>query len=402
MQCFVRWRKYWLWYGLDAKSIQSSGVRKCSSLQLLRSQLSLEGIQITKIQRLWPWQRYWPKRIDHGHLQTLLGQWAQLLCSGLPLLSCITLVHLEPSSGRLRYELIQLKSTLLTGSSFSKALSQSGIFPPTLVQLVAAGEVSGELAALLTQIHQQQARQINLKRRFKRSLFMPVVTLISGLMVSLLIIYWVVPEVANLYAVGSYELPVLTQWLLKFSHTAQTNTGHLLVILILAYIGLFWLWSKPNTRVRLERLLWQLPGIGRLMHSHSMADMFLVLSLTFNAGVPLLNCLTLAANSSQWQNISRDLKSAILGLKQGQKLSHILTKMAWQPQILQLIRIGETAGDLGLSFNQLQRYFEAQVISQSQWLEQLLEPILLVIVAGFVGFILVALYLPLFQMGQMI
>ena len=75
--------------------------------------------------------------------------------------------------------------------------------------------------------------------------------------------------------------------------------------------------------------------------------------------------------------------------------------MSWQPQALKLIRLGESVGDLALSFTQLQGYYEAQVIGQSQWLEQLLEPVLLIVVALFVGLILVALYLPLFQMGQM-
>tara|TARA_B110000261_G_scaffold23400_1_gene24984 strand:- start:10716 stop:10958 length:243 start_codon:yes stop_codon:yes gene_type:complete len=79
----------------------------------------------------------------------------------------------------------------------------------------------------------------------------------------------------------------------------------------------------------------------------------------------------------------------------------MLVKMGWQAPALQLIRVGEAAGDLALSFTQLQTYYEAQVINQSQWLEQLLEPILLLLVAIFVGSILVALYLPLFQIGQM-
>tara|TARA_B110000090_G_scaffold83298_1_gene94793 strand:- start:819 stop:1061 length:243 start_codon:yes stop_codon:yes gene_type:complete len=79
----------------------------------------------------------------------------------------------------------------------------------------------------------------------------------------------------------------------------------------------------------------------------------------------------------------------------------MLVKMGWQALALQFIRVGEAAGDLALSFTQLQTYYEAQVINQSQWLEQLLEPILLLLVAIFVGSILVALYLPLFQIGQM-
>jgi protein transport protein HofC len=392
---------WWLWYGFDATHRQCSGARRSLSRQLLRSELALEGIQLDRTQHFWPWQRHWPKRISNAHLQTLLQQWSQLLSAGLPLLSCITLVVLDQSPARLRYELIQLQKALLNGANFSQALSKSHLFSQTMVQLVAAGEASGELALLLTQIHQQHRRQTNLKRRFKRSLFMPLLTLLSGLTVSFLIVYWVVPQVANLYTSGMRELPILTRWLVNFSHTAQSSMGSVLGAFILAYMALLWLRTIPKARATLERVLWQIPGLGRLMYLHSQAEVFLVLSLTFKAGVPLLECLALAANSSHWQRVSRDLNKAIVGLHQGQRLSQVLTKLAWQSQALQLIRIGESAGDLALSFTQLHGYYEAQVISQSEWLEQLLEPVLLMLVAVFVGLILVALYLPLFQMGQM-
>lgn len=391
----------WLWVGSDAKQEQCSGVLWCLSRQLLRSQLALEGIQVDTIEHFWPWQRHWPKRINPKHLQTLLQQWSQLLSAGLPLWSCINLVYLAKAPKRLRYELIVLQKSLLSGASFSQALAQARIFPATLVQLVAAGEVSGELAQVLTQVYQQQGRQINLKGRFKRSLFMPLVTLLSGCGVSLLIVYWVVPQVADLYSTGAYKLPAMTRWLLHFSDAVRSSLGLLLLTFTGLYMVMIWLYSMPKTRVRIERVMWHLPGLGRLMYLNSQAEVFLVLSLTFNAGVPLLDCLSLAANSSRWENISQDLKRAAEGLHQGQKLSQMLTQLAWQPQVLQLIRVGEVAGDLGLSFNQLQAYFEAQVTNQSQWLEQLLEPVLLILVAIFVGLILVALYLPLFQMGQM-
>ena len=392
---------WWLWYGLDATHSQCSGARWCLSRQLLRSELALEGIQVDRMQHFWPWQHHWPTRINKTHLQALLQQWSQLLGAGLPLLSCITLVVLAQVPARLKYELIQLQKALLNGASFSQALAQSRLFPKTMVQLVAAGEASGDLATLLIQMHQQYGRQTDLTRRFKRSLFMPLLTLLSGCGVSVLIVYWVVPQVANLYTTGVNELPILTRWLVNLSHTVELSIGDIVGGCILAYMAVFWLWHIPKAKAPLERVLWSIPGLGRLMYLQSQAEVFLVLSLTFKAGVPLLECLALAASSSNWQHVSNDLNKAIVALHQGQRLSQILTKLAWQPQALQLIRVGESAGNLAVSFTQLQDYYEVQVVSQSEWLEQLLEPILLILVAVFVGLILVALYLPLFQMGQM-
>jgi len=396
---------WWLWHGLDSSQQECSGLQQCQTKSLLRLQIALNGIEAHKIKRIWWWQRRWPRRIAVKYLHSLLGQWAHLLAAGLPLLACVKLVPMGHAPMRLQYELVQIQQALLAGVSFSQALEQSGLFKPAIVHLVAAGEASGELPALLAKTHEQQTNHEQLKRRFKRSLFMPLVTLISGLLVSLLIVLWVVPQVASLYASAQYQLPVMTQWLMQAASGLQKHSLALLVWPLAVCLGTAWLWSVSSMRLTMELWLWRLPGIGRLMYLHGQAELFLILSLTFNAGVPLLNSLALAANASSWRRISRALTAACTQLEQGQKLSQVWQHMAGlaqtQAQTLQLMRMGEASGDLGLSLDQLQSYYQQQVMSHSQWLEQLLEPILLLLVSTFVGGILIALYLPLFQMGQM-
>jgi type II secretory pathway component PulF len=172
--------------------------------------------------------------------------------------------------------------------------------------------------------------------------------------------------------------------------------------LVLTTYGIaLWLWSKKTARLKLEWIFWRIPGLGRLVFLHAHADLFLVLSLTLNAGVPLITCLELAKKSSRSLRIKRDIEDIVLKLNQGQKISLIIGVLGWPPQVLQLIRVGEASGKLGVSFTQLHHYFEVQVSNQSVWLEQLIEPLLLLLVATFVGLILIALYLPLFEMGQM-
>ncbi len=390
-----------LWYGIDAFGVECNGVRECESSSQLHAQLMLEGIEVVKIRRLFQWQRVYPKKLAAADVQSLLGQWVQLLGSGLPLLSCIRLVQLENVSNRLRYELIKLQDSLLAGESFSKALAHSGLFEPILVKLVAAGEASGELSELLSQVHAQKSRQIELKRKLLRSLFMPILTLMSGFCVCLVIIYLVVPKVANLYATSSHKLPALTSWLLELSSVGSNELLLLLTLVLTTYGIALWLWSKKTARLKLEWIFWRIPGLGRLVFLHAHADLFLVLSLTLNAGVPLITCLELAKKSSRSLRIKRDIEDIVLKLNQGQKISLIIGVLGWPPQVLQLIRVGEASGKLGVSFTQLHHYFEVQVSNQSVWLEQLIEPLLLLLVATFVGLILIALYLPLFEMGQM-
>jgi type II secretory pathway component PulF len=124
------------------------------------------------------------------------------------------------------------------------------------------------------------------------------------------------------------------------------------------------------------------------------------LNLTFNAGVSLLEAIALAGNASSWRCISRDLDVATVKLKQGQRLSQVFASVGVPQHAVQMIRMGEASGHLGTSFNQLQGYYLQQAQSHSLWLEQLIEPVLLLLVSVFVGGILVALYLPLLQMGQ--
>ena len=391
---------HWLWRGVDGEQQEHQGLSQCGSRVLLQLHLSQQGIGLIKSQRVWYWHRRWPKHIATQHLQQLLQQWSQLLAAGLPLLLCLQLTQVDRAPMRLKIELVKIQQRLLSGASFAGAIARSGLFSSALVHLIAAGEASGELPQLLAQTHTQLAANNDLKRRFLRTMIMPSITLLSGVLVSLLIVYWVVPQVANLYASADYGLPVMTQWLMLVAEFLRYNGWILLVILLVLVVGLGGLWSLPRVRLVMEVGLWRLPGIGRLMRLHGQAEVYLLLNLTFNAGVSLLDAITLAGNASSWRCISRDLTVATAKLKQGQRLSQVFAHVGVPQHAVQMIRMGEASGHLGTSFKQLQSYYQQQAQSHSLWLEQLIEPVLLLLVSVFVGGILVALYLPLFQMGQ--
>jgi len=390
----------WLWRGVDSEEQECQGLTQCVSRVLLQLQLSQQGMGLINSQRVWYWHRRWPKRIAAQHLQQLLHQWSQLLAAGLPLLLCLQLTQVDRAPMRLRIELVKIQQRLLSGASFADAIARSGLFSSALVHLIAAGEASGELPKLLAQTHTQLTSNNDLKRRFLRTMIMPGITLFSGVLVSLLIVYWVVPQVANLYASADYGLPVMTQWLLLAADFLRHKGLSLLGLLVVFSAVAMGLWSLPRARLVMELALWRVPGIGRLMYLHGQAELYLLLNLTFNAGVSLLEAIALAGNASSWRCISRDLTVATVKLKQGQRLSQVFASVGVPQHAVQMVRMGEASGHLGTSFNQLQNYYQQQAQSHSLWLEQLIEPVLLLLVSVFVGGILVALYLPLFQMGQ--
>ena len=391
----------WLWVGADDKRVEVRGLHYCEDKTRLALYLAGRGVELVRARRLWVWQQRWPKKIAHKHLHHLLGQWAHLLNAGLPILACIELAQAHAGPLRLQLELVKMQRSLLAGERFSQALKGSGLFDDSTVALVVAGESSGKLAQLLATTYDQGTKASELKQRFKRSLFMPFMTLCSGLLVSALIIYWVVPQMAGLYTQGNHSLPLITQWMMDLSASLNRSGIWLVLVPIVAGLMMKILWRNPAMRPMLENLLWKIPGLGRLMYLQAHNELFLVLALTFNAGVPLLESLSLSAKANTWLRIRRQLHHTIDELQRGKKMSSVLTSIDWPDYTVQIIRMGEVSGDLGLSFSQLQGYFEAQTMSQSKWLEQLIESVLLLLVTGFVGCILVALYLPLFQMGQM-
>ena len=391
---------YWLWRGVDGQGQECQGLKQCDNRLLLQLQLSQQGIDLINSQRVWFWHRRWPKRIAAQHLQQLLQQWSQLMAAGLPLLMCLQLTQVAKAPMRIKIELVNIQQSLLRGASFADAIALSGLFSSALEHLIAAGEASGELPQLLAQTHCQLMANNDLKRRFLRTMIMPGITLFSGVLVSLLIVYWVVPQVANLYASANYGLPRMTQWLLLVVEFLRHKGWVLLVLTTLFSVVVMALWSLPRARLCMEMGLWRLPGVGPLMHLHGQAELYLLLNLTFNAGVSLLEAIALAGNASSWRCISRDLDVATVKLKQGQRLSQVFASVGVPQHAVQMIRMGEASGHLGTSFNQLQGYYLQQAQSHSLWLEQLIEPVLLLLVSVFVGGILVALYLPLLQMGQ--
>lgn len=228
----------------------------------------------------------------------------------------------------------------------------------------------------------------------------PLITLVTGLGVSLLMLMWVVPKAGNFYQHSQQPLPGLTQGLLALSYQLQVGFLPAIVILLSSMVCLTMAWRHHRYRCNMERILWWLPLIGTLCRLHSHAQLCLVLAITFNAGLSLPQCLIAAQRASSWAIIRQSLVILQRQLQQGHSLSQVFNSGAWNELFKQMIAVGDAAGTMGATLKQLQQHYQQALTEYTQLLSKLVEPLLMLLLGGLVGTMVIALYLPLLQLGQ--
>ncbi|MFC3396646.1 protein transport protein HofC [Brenneria rubrifaciens] len=345
--------------------------------------------------------RYWKRE----HVGEVFKQLGMLLQAGLPLLDALKLLAEQHQRPGWRCVLKDIGDQVAQGKSLSETLTDySHIFPVVYRSLVAVGELTGKLDECCLQLSHQQERQCYLQRKVIKALRYPCFVLIVATLVCTLMLTLVLPEFANLYASFDTPLPWFTQRLIHLA--AWVADYGLATLLSLAALLLIYLGMRRNRvawREREQACLLKIPVISDLIRGKCLHQTFKILAMTQYAG------LTLPAGLDAAGTISHlPYQSAVQRIQQ-QIQQGITLHRAIQPFILlfpapcqQLIRVGEETGALDMLFAQLAQWYERKTEQQAENLTQTLEPLLMVIVGGMVGAIVTGMYLPIFQLGNVL
>lgn len=361
-------------------------------------------------------QGYQPLLVKAGHylslrdwkreqLGELIKQLAALLQAGLPLLEALKLVSEQHERPGWRCVLRDVRTHVAQGNSFSEALQEyPHIFPVLYRSLIAVGELTGKLDACCLQLAQQQEKQSRLQQKVIKALRYPCFVLAIAIVVSMMMLTLVLPEFATLYSSFDTPLPWFTRQLL---HLAKIITDYgfigLLVLsgLIVGYTRLRQ--KRPLWKTREQEWLLKLPIVSSLLRGKSLNQIFHILAMTQHAGLTLPEGLDAAATIRHplYQTAIQQIQAQ---LHQGTSLYHATQHHAtlFPAPCPQLIRVGEETGALDAIFTQLAEWHEGRVQQQADMLTQTLEPLLMMVVGGMVGALVIGMYLPIFQLGNVL
>jgi type IV pilus assembly protein PilC len=328
-------------------------------------------------------------------------QFLTLIRAGLPILGSLDMLAKSQKNPAFAAQLADVTERVKTGQSISAAFEAQGGFPLIYTVTLLAGERSGNLEEVLGRYLAFQRISLTFRKKLQASLIYPglLITLVFGLFVFL--ISFVVPRFAELYDQVGTKLPGLTLALLAFGKAAQ---HYILYILpVLALLGwLLWRWSKtPKGSDTIDGIRIKLPVFGSIWLKYQVALFARTLSTLLTGGLPLVPSLETAARSISSPRISRSVFNSVVSVREGKGLSSSLNKTGVFPALsTEMIEVGESTGALPQMLNSVAEFFEEDVQTALTASLALIEPAILIVMGVVVVVILIALYLPIFSLGN--
>ncbi len=321
-----------------------------------------------------------------------------LLKAGIPLLQALELLT-DQFSGSLRQMLIAIKDDVKQGTSFAQAIAQyPKSFDSIYVQLVRAGEASGKLEVVLERLVAYLERKQETSKRIKDALMMPIIQLVIAVIVTGVMLYFVVPQMAETFTKMGTKLPAITEFVMKISNGLRSYFLPILLV-IGAVIGIFFYWkSTPNGKYALDVIKLKIPGVSYFVRMNAVVQFCYTLGLLLQNGVNLAEALDIVVRIVNNQILAQTLSQARDKIiKQGKISAYLKQTELFPPMAIYLINTGEQSGELDTMLLNVARNYEGELIGWTDSLTALINPIMLVFMALIVGSIIAAIMLPTFS-----
>jgi general secretion pathway protein F len=399
---------------LDAKGKSTSGIIDADGIQIARQKLRSAGkfpVAIREAQEAQAKktrQRFsfgsWFSRVRPSHVAMTTRQLATLIGAGFPLVSALDALLPQTPSFALKRILARVKDLVVEGNSFAHALSQfPGIFPPIYVNMVRAGETSGTLEIVLERLADITEKQQALSNRIKASLAYPIFMLFFGALVLFILLTYIVPTITSIFSDMKQVLPTPTRLLIALSNFLKNYWWLTLVIAATGAVAFRQFHRTATGRRWLDTTLLKLPGFGNLARKLAVARFSRTLGSLLENGVTMLIALDIVRNIVGNVLLAETVSQASSEVSKGKSLWQSLHEGRVFPMLsIQMIQVGEQSGELEKMLYKIADVFENEVETTILRLTSYLEPVMILVMGCAVGFIVLSICLPIFEMNQLI
>jgi type IV pilus assembly protein PilC len=344
------------------------------------------------------------KKIKLKELAVMSRQMATMIGAGLSLLRSLNILAEQTESKALAKILSKVRDDVETGASTSDAFAKhTEVFPPLMISMIRAGEAGGFLEGALDSIAVNFEKEVKLKGKIKSALTYPVIVLIMSLVSVVSMLIFIVPVFQKMFTSLGGKLPLPTMMLVYLSQ-AMVWIGPLMVAFFIAF-SIWWPKNKNTERVRrrLDPLKLKLPVFGILLKKIAVARFSRNFSDMIRAGVPILRALQIVGETSGNWVIQTSLEEVADSVRQGNSLSGPLSDHpVFPPMVTQMIAVGEDAGSLEVMLNKIADFYDQEVEAATEQLTAMIEPLMVAFLGVVIGSMVVALYLPIFNISKLI
>jgi type IV pilus assembly protein PilC len=392
------------WEGTDRKGNKIKGMSTGPSDAFIKLQLRKQGVMPLKVQRQLSFGSG-KKTITGIEIAIFSRQMATMMKAGVPLVQALELVGRGNENKSMAEMVLGIKSQIEAGLPFNEALAKyPRYFDDLYVNLVEAGERSGALEALLDKIATYKEKTESIKKKVKKALTYPAAVIVVAFIVTGILLYFVIPQFEELFKGFGADLPAFTQMVVGLSKIVQSYWW----LLLMVPVGGFFAFKEAHHRSAafrrfLDRMMLKLPLVGDILYKSAVARFARTLSTMFAAGVPLVEAMDSVAKAAGNIVYTEGIMKMKDQVSTGMQLQLTMDQsQLFPPMAVQMVGIGEESGALDAMCAKVADFYEEEVDNMVDNLSSLMEPMIMVFLGVIVGGLVVAMYLPIFKLGQAI
>jgi type IV pilus assembly protein PilC len=342
------------------------------------------------------------KKVRMKDLVIFSRQFATMIDAGLPLVQCLDILGSQAENPYFGSVIKQVKNEVESGATFADALKKHPhVFDTLFANLVAAGEVGGVLDVVMQRIATYLEKAEKLSRQVKSAMVYPAVICIVAIVVISVLLVFVIPIFENMFKeMGGGQLPAPTQIVINLSEWMQSN----ILFVIAGGVGLVFLWryirKNPRGREITDDLFLRSPVFGPVIQKVAVARFTRTLGTMISSGVPILEALDITARAAGNCTVEKAILKARASISEGKTIAEPISQASvFPPMVCQMINVGEQTGALDTMLGKIADFYDDEVDTAVKGLTSLMEPAMMVILGGLIGGMVIAMYLPIFEMA---
>jgi type IV pilus assembly protein PilC len=394
----------WVWEARSRAGDLRKGVMEAESADAVQTRLKSQQLSPTKVKKK-------PREISlvigspvsEAELVIFVRQFATMIDAGLPLVQCLEILSSQGTNKEFNKILKDIKAHVEGGGTFSEGLRRHPkVFDELFVNLIAAGEMGGILDTILQRLAVYIEKRVKLKRQVRGALVYPTSILLVAFAVIAVMLTWVIPAFQSMFReFGSEDaLPGITKLVISISAGFVTNLPWIVLVIGGTTFAISYSYRTPKGKIFWHHFILTVPLIGPVMRKIAVSRFTRTLGTLLGSGVPILDALNIVAKAAGNVVVEGAVQRVAQKIREGRTMAEPLMETNVFPSmVVQMIGVGEQTGALDTMLNKIADFYEEEVDVSVAALTSLMEPIMMVFIGGIVGVILVAMYMPIFEIA---
>jgi type IV pilus assembly protein PilC len=331
-------------------------------------------------------------------------QLSTMIDAGLPLVQSLEILARQQDNPTFKKLLIEVRLDVESGSTLADAMKKHpDVFDNLFCNMVEAGEVGGILDTILTRLAAFMEKSMALKKKVKGAMTYPAICLAIAILVFIVMLVFVVPVFEKMFAEFDAALPAMTQAVVNLSTFIQTKFHYFIFFVVIVVVAFKKVYKTERGRLRIDAMLLRLPVVGMLIRKVAVARFSRTMSTMLQSGVPILEALNVVARTSGNKVIEQAVFRVVDAISEGRAIAEPLEETGVFPgMVVQMINVGESTGALDVMLEKIADFYDEEVDQAVENLTAMIEPFMMVFLGGMIGGLVIALYMPIFKIGEAI